>query len=370
MKVVHIVEPLAGGMVTFLTSLVENLQLHSHIIVHGNREHITPLPIVKKQFKFPNVKFIRWPSAQRSLHFKKDTKAFIELYRILKRLKQDNLLDIVHLHCSKGGFLGRMVCRLLGLQHQVIYTPNGAPFMAGTSILSNYLYKVLEKLASFFGGQVVCCSPSEQDAYKKIGIDAITINNGIQYKKLIHKKRTYRKDNVFRVVTSGRIVDQKDPALFNRIATFFEEFTNFEFIWVGDGDGANLLTAKNIRITGWMPSNIANDLVVSADVYLSTARYEGLPFSVLEALAMSMPVLLTDCIGNKDLSNNLNGAVFSDEHEAILRLLQFYNNNSMLNLMGKHSGSYCRRHFNLVDTFRKYQGLYQKLLMPGLSYQV
>ncbi|MEP6746310.1 MAG: glycosyltransferase [Bacteroidota bacterium] len=360
MKIVHVVEPLAGGIVTFLTSLVENLPDDIHIIVHGQREHITPLSVVKKQFSFTNVRFIRWVSARRSLSFQKDIPAFIELYKILKRLKTKKLLDVVHLHCSKGGFIGRMVCRLLGIQHLVIYTPNGAPFMAGSNALTNVMYRKLEKLASLFGGQVVCCSPSEQKAYQQEGIKAITINNGIPYKKIMRHKKTIKKNNVFRVVTSGRIVDQKDPALFNRIATFFEEFPGFEFLWVGGGEAQRLLSAKNIHITGWLPSSEANDLVASADVYISTSKYEGLPFAVLEALAMNMPVLLTDCIGNKDLTNSLNGAIFSDENDAIFRLLQFSNNSSMLKIMGQHSGAHCKKNFNLVDTFRRYKNLYQQ----------
>jgi glycosyltransferase involved in cell wall biosynthesis len=369
MRIVHVVEPLAGGIVTFLASLVENLPGDTHIVVHGRREHVTPLAEVKKKFAYPNVKFIRWTSAQRSLHPTKDIKAFIELYRILKKLKEKKLMDVVHLHCSKGGFLGRVACRMLGLQHLVIYTPNGAPFMAGTNIISNYMYKLLEQAASFFGGQVVCCSPSEQEAYRKAGIEAITINNGIPYQQILRQEKTVRKDNVFRVVTSGRIVDQKNPGMFNRIALFFEEFTNFEFLWVGDGDDRELLTAKNIRVTGWLPAGKVNGILAKADVYLSTARYEGLPFAVLEALAMDRPVLLTDCIGNRDLNNNLNGAVFSDQQQAIYRLLQFYNNASMLKVMGQHSGSFCKSHFNLADTFRRYQKLYQQAcFVPELSY--
>jgi glycosyltransferase involved in cell wall biosynthesis len=371
MKVVHVIEPLAGGMVTFLTSLVENLPEDTHLVVHGQREHVTPLTVVKKQFSTSNVKFIRWPSARRSLSVQKDIPAFIELYSILKRLKSKNLLDVVHLHCSKGGFLGRVVCRMLGLQHVVIYTPNGAPFMTGAGTISNFIYKKLEKLASLFGGQVVCCSPSEQQAYTKAGIRAITINNGISYKKIIRHAKKQKNDLVFRVVTSGRIVDQKNPELFNRIASYFEDFPHFKFLWVGDGDMRNLLTSKNIQVTGWLPTRKANAVVAGADVYLSTARFEGLPFSVLEALAMNMPVLLTDCTGNKDLTNSLNGAVFSDEHQAIYRLMQFYNNNSMLNVMGQHSGSYCKRNFNLVDTYHRYKKLYQQAcFIPGLSYPV
>jgi len=367
MKIVHVIEPLAGGMVTFLTSLVENLPEDTHLIVHGPREHLTPLTVIKKRFAYPNVRFIRWPSARRSLSIQKDLSAFIELYTILKRLKNKNLLDVVHLHCSKGGFIGRIVCRLLGIQHLVIYTPNGAPFMAGNNLISNFIYKKLEKLASIFGGQVVCCSPSEQKAYQKAGINAITINNGIQYKKIMRYKKPLKKHTGFRIVTSGRIVDQKNPVLFNRIATYFEEFASFEFVWVGDGEARNLLTAKNIRVTGWLPSGKVNDLVAAADLYISTSKYEGLSFAVLEALAMNMPVLLTDCIGNKDLINSLNGAVFSDENDAIYSILQFYNNASMLKVMGQHSGSHCKKNFNLADTFSRYEKLYQQAcFMPEL----
>lgn len=370
MKIVHVIEPLAGGMVTFLTSLVENLPDETHLIVHGQREHITPLQDVKNQFSSGKTYFIRWPSARRQLGLK-DITAFIELYTILRRLKNKKLLDIVHLHCSKAGFLGRLVCRILGLQHLVIYTPNGAPFMAGTHFISNFLYKKLEQLASFFGGKVVCCSPSEQQSYRKAGISAITINNGIPYKKIIRRQKKEKKDLIFRVVTSGRIVDQKNPERFNKIASYFEEFPDFEFLWVGDGEMRDVLTAKNIKITGWLSTAKANDMVSHADVYLSTARFEGLPFAVLEASAMNMPLLLTDCTGNKDLINHLNGAVFSDDNEAIYRLLQFYNNESMLNVMGHHSGYYCKTNFNLSDTFRRYKKLYQQAcFIPELSYRV
>src|SRR5207237_1093496 len=182
--------------------------------------------------------------------------------------------------------------------------------------ISNFLYKKLEKVASLFGGQVVCCSPSEQKAYEGEGIRAITINNGIPYKKIRGQRRTVKKHSGFVVVTSGRIVDQKNPALFNQIASYFEEFPDFSFLWVGDGDAREMLTAKNIKVTGWLPPAKVNDLVAAADVYISTSRYEGLSFAVLEALAMNMPVLLTDCIGNRDLMNSLNGAVFTDFNDA------------------------------------------------------
>lgn len=361
MKIVHVVEPLAGGTGTFIKSLVENLPDDYHIIVHGERKLVTPVSEVKKDFAFHNVKFFKWKSAQRNLSPYKDFLAFIELYNLLKRLKNSNSLDIVHLHCSKGGFIGRIVCRLLGIQDVVVYTPNGAPFMVGTSKISNFIYKHLEKFASAFGGQVVCCSPSEQVAYKSAGINSITINNGIQFDKKISSLIRRKQNNEFSIVTSGRIVDQKNPALFNEIAQYFQEFKQFKFVWIGDGTDRELLTSPNIEITGWLNKEEVNNEVKKGDIYLSTANFEGLPFAVLEALALQKPVLLTDCIGNKDLViKGLNGDIFKTVDEAINKILQFYNNYSMLTVMGKHSGVHCKTSFNLIDTHQSYKKLYQQ----------
>jgi glycosyltransferase involved in cell wall biosynthesis len=361
MKIVHIVEPLAGGIVTFLKSLVENLPDDFHIIVHGERKQVMPFSEVKKEFAYPNVKFLRWKSAQRSLRLKEDISATVELYSILKRLKKSGSFDVVHLHSSKGGFIGRIVCRMLGIQHLVVYTPNGAPFLGSASNVSNFMYKRLEKLASTFGGQVVCCSFSEQKAYESAGINALMINNGTPGGKIVGSLNKPQKNRLFRIVTSGRIVNQKNPVLFNKIATYFQEFKQFEFIWAGDGTDRHLLTATNIHVTGWLGKSDLDSIVSNADMYLSTATFEGLPFSVLEALALKKPVLLTDCVGNKDLvMEGLNGGTFQHENEAINKILQFYNNSSMLRVMGEHSATYCKNAFDYTDTCKRYRKLYHK----------
>lgn len=364
MKIIHVVEPLAGGTGTFIKSLVENLPDDYHIIVHGERKLVTPVAEVKKDFAFNNVKFFKWKSAQRSLHLYKDITAFLELFNLLKRLKKTNSVDVIHLHCSKAGFIGRIVCRLLNIQAKVIYTPNGAPFMVGTNKTSNFIYKHLEKFANLFGGQVVCCSPSEQMAYISAGINSITINNGIQYEKKISSLLRKRKvNNEFCIVTSGRIVDQKNPALFNEIAQYFQEFKQFKFVWIGDGTDRKLLTSSNIEITGWLNKEAVEIEVKKGDIYLSTANFEGLPFAVLEALVLLKPVLLTDCIGNKDLViKGLNGDIFKTVDEAINKILQYYNNFSMLAVMGRNSELHCETSFNLIDTHHSYKMLYQKAL--------
>ena len=358
-KIIHVVEPFAGGTVTFLKSLTDNLQSDSHIVIHGERREVMCSEEVKAYFSGnANVRFIRWKSAQRSINPFKDFSAFTELYTILKRLKNKNLIDTVHLHSSKSGFIGRVVCKMLGIKN-VIYTPNGAPFLVGTNPISNYLYKQLERLGARFGGRVVCCSTSEQEAYKNVGIDALIINNGIEISDSNPPAELKKNANIFRIITSGRIQHQKNPALFNSIAQYFEGMPQFRFFWAGDGPDRHLLTARNIQVSGWLSKEDLLAVKNEADVFLSTSKFEGLSFSVLEALTMKKPVLLTDCTGNRDLvKEQLNGDLFKNKNDAAIKLLQYFNNNSMLKVMGEHSYRYCTESFNVEDTYRGYRKLY------------
>jgi len=367
-----VAEAFAGGIVVLVKSLVENLPDDEHIIVHDERAHVTKFTDIRKQFARTNARFVRWQSAQRSISFGKDWAAFWELYRILKRLKKQHQIDAVHLHSSKSGFIGRFVCKLLKINN-VIYTPNGAPFLVGTSRFSNFLYKQLERLGYGFGGQVVTCSPSEQVEYEKIGIRSITINNGIPFDR-ISGYDMEPGNKKFCIVTSGRIINQKNPALFNNIAQYFEELKQFQFVWIGDGPERALLTSSNIKVTGWLPGEEVARLISSANVYLSTANFEGLPYAVLEALALKKPVLLTDSVGNRDLVKScLNGDLFKHHAEAIVKLLQYFNNASMLNIMGEYSALHGKESFNVNHTFTRYKDLYKgshiendKYLKPAL----
>lgn len=310
-------------------------------------------------FPTDNVYFIRWHSAQREIRPVKDWRAFVELLGILRRLKAQQGIDVVHLHSSKSGFLGRLACRAAGIR-RVIYTPNGAPFLAGTRV-ARFVFRALERIGAAFGGRVVCCSPSECHEYLSIGIDAMCINNGVPLRR--HKKRVGDGTPGFRIVTCGRIIGQKNPGLFNRIAAYFEDLDDFRFIWIGDGPDKELLTSKNITITGWLPMTATERLLSSANVYISTSNFEGLPFAVLEALILRKPVLLNDCVGNRDIVlRGINGDLFTDEADAILKILRYQNNREMLPIMGEYSKHHCEQEFDVRHMFTAYRQLYGSLM--------
>jgi glycosyltransferase involved in cell wall biosynthesis len=356
MRIVHIVEPFASGIATFVRSLVNGMPEDRHIIVHGEREQVISSDEVILDFPQQNVQFIRWPSAQRDIRPIKDWRAFLELRTILRRLKAEGPIDAVHLHSSKSGFLGRLACRMVGIRG-VVYTPNGAPFLGG-SMLARFFFKQLERLAAAMGGKVVCCSPSECGVYREIGIDAVCINNGVSVRRRVRKAIWLKKPS-FRVVTCGRVVGQKNPRLFNAIASYFQEFEGFEFLWIGDGPDRALLQSRNITVTGWLSIRETERLLSTGDIYISTSNFEGMPFAVLEALVLKKPVLLKDCVGNKDIVlKGINGDLFEGAEDAILSILRYYNNREMLPIMGEHSKHHCMREFDVQQTSAAYRQLY------------
>ena len=180
MVIVHVLDPFGAGLATFLRLLTEELSDDYHIIVHGERQELVDFKEVRSYFPKKNIRFIQWKTVQRNLNVRKDFIAYLELTKILRRFRY---ADAIHLHSSKAGFIGRIVCKQLGIK-QLIYTPNGAPFlMNDVSKFKLRLYENLEKFANRLGGKVVCSSESEQQEYINRGIDAHLINNGTKIGK-------------------------------------------------------------------------------------------------------------------------------------------------------------------------------------------
>jgi glycosyltransferase involved in cell wall biosynthesis len=357
MVIVHIVEPFASGVAHFVKSLTEAMPDDVHIVVHGERKEEIPAEEVKKNFHNHKVRFIKWRSAKRSIDPLKDISALIELSKILRKLKAKEMLDAVHLHSSKSGLLGRLACRIVGIKN-VFYTPNGASFLSAKNKFTRFLYKQAERVGNMLGGNVVCCSASELEEYLRLGINASYINNGINVNPQVPVAADKQGD-IFTIVTSGRIEKQKNPALFNEIAAYFADMPQFRFVWIGDGSFKKVLTAKNITVTGWLPNKDVRSHVNNSDIYLSTSTYEGLSFAVLEALSLHKPVLLSNCTGNTDLvKRGVNGDLFRTKAEAVSKVLQFYNNPEMLNVMGRLSGEICKTEFNVKKNFKEYRRLY------------
>lgn len=308
-RILHIVEAFGGGIFSFLVDLVNSTSDEYEIIVaYGKREQT---PDEFKNYFNNNVKFIEVKNFTRSINIVKDFKSFFEIKKIIKDINP----DIIHLHSSKAGFLGRFASNS---KVKVLYNPHGFSFlMKDSSKIKRLVYWIIEKISTIKKSKIVACSQGEYEESLKLSQNSICINNGINVENLNKdmeqiKEKDFDFDNI-KICTSGRIGYQKNPELFNKIA---EIFPNIQFTWIGDGELKYKLKSSNICITGWKTRKEVLELVNENDVFILTSLWEGLPISLLEAMYLKKICIVTDCIGNKDVViNERNGFIAKDEKD-------------------------------------------------------
>lgn len=355
MKILHVVESFFGGVYDFIKDFTEITPEYQHTILYGKRDGLKEK--FENDFK-ENVDFILWKNAKREISLKNDFLALKELLNLLKKEK----FDVIHLHSSKAGFLGRVAARICNQQNKVIYTTHGISFLRKD--ISNrklQLYVSLEKIGSLCGGKTIACSKSEAEFIQSKRIKCSYINNGIKLEK--KKIKVLKKENEkLKIATVGRMTIQKNPELFNKIAEGFIENKNIEFIWIGDGELKERLNSKNIKITGWLDQKEVQKQLARADIYLSTASWEGLSLAVLQAMENNLPLLLSNCVGNIDLvEEDYNGFLFKTKEEAIEKIKFLIKDKEKIKKLGENSYLLLKKEFDIQGMIKKYKILYKQL---------
>lgn len=302
--ILYIVEAMAGGILSYLedlsNALADTCDIH---IAYGMRKE-TPEDF-RKNFD-TRVHFIRVAHFCRAIRPAEDLAAFRELRRIADEVRP----DIIHLHSSKAGALGRIAFAAWG--RPVFYTPHGYSFlMQDAGRAKRFLYRAIEALCGKCPATTVSCSEGEHRESLALARRAVYINNGINTAALdaLLAALPAPEPHPFTVFTLGRISAQKDPALFNETALAAPDV---RFLWIGDGDLRGALTAPNIEVTGWVRREEALAHAAGADMFILTSLWEGLPISLLEAMYMKKPCAVTDVIGNRDvIRNGENGFICS-----------------------------------------------------------
>jgi glycosyltransferase involved in cell wall biosynthesis len=99
-------------------------------------------------------------------------------------------------------------------------------------------------------------------------------------------------------VAIGRLSHQKRPEAFLELKRSWEarKLPAANWVWVGDGDQRmkQALVTGGVHVTGWLSQAETMDRLGGALALVHVARYEGLPVTVLEAMAIGVPVVAAD----------------------------------------------------------------------------
>jgi len=349
-KIMHIVEPFASGVLNFLVDITSRqIEEYEIYILYGIRP-LTP-PNVESLFD-KRIHLIKIDDFKGALGTVLNPKAYKTIHKYYKQIKP----DIVHLHSSAAGFVGRwsIPCS----KTKVLYTPHGYSFlMQDVSSLKRLLFWVIEFISAKRAAKTIACSEGEFKEAYKLSKNSTFVNNGINTNELKpYIQQLQSLHHPLRICTSGRILYQKNPKLFNEIAQLLPDT---EFIWIGDGELKAELTANNIQITGWRTREAALKALQNADIFILPSLWEGLPIALLEAMYLKKICIVSDVIGNRDvIKSGVNGFICDTASEYAHILKQISNQTLDCNIIRENAHHDILQNYNVDLMAEKYSNIY------------
>jgi len=262
----------------------------------------------------------------RALNIKDDARALSACYSFLKKGR----FDVLHLHSSKAGALGRLAVQCLRHKPVVVYSPHAM------ACYSSRMACGVERLLGTVTDQLVACSNSERAdwvRWKIPGSDrAVVIPPGIASATGGDRGGQTSRDSAFLIGAAGRICAQKNAGLFFRVALEgVRRLPRAEFVWIGDyGSDAEadrvreMLRAagspERVRVTGWISDPRAR--LGELDVFCMLSRYESYGLVTAEAMSQGVPVVAMPSTGTVDLvEDGRSGLLVEDSVADIVKAL-------------------------------------------------
>jgi len=293
----------------------------------------------------------------REVSIRKDLSSLLALVHNLR----DRNPEVIHLHSSKAGVLGRAAAKIASPHAKVLYSPHGPAFLRrDVSAARQYAYLSFERLADYIGGTIVACSRSELDEIKdRVHARAsILIENGVDTGEIpLHFKRS---DGRVVIGMAARASFQKNHELFVKLATELRN-PGVSFMWIGGNpeDVPAPYRGNAVTCSGWVTRARALELMSQLDVYVQTSRWEGMPLALIEAQVAGIPAVVTNVVGNRDIVIHcVTGFVASNNADLANYLALLRDNATLRQQMGAAARKRALERFSMDVIFREWRRLY------------
>ena len=342
LHIVHILEATAGGTmrhVRELSAALDPQRFTQTLILSPTRN-----PGHYADNIAPHIRVIALPMA-RNISPLRDCVSFFKLLRLLRELAP----DIVHAHSSKAGALARLAASRLGIP--CVYTPHAISFLDTTlSRLRKNAYRAIETFLARRTAAFVALSREEfhiaRDTLKIPPKKIWRIPNGIHFPNVqIPKSLNVQMPSIAFI---GRAAPQKGLDLFQKAAALLQaRFSAFRVTTVTDAPDETV---------AWQASE-------AATVVVMPSRWEGLPYTLLDAMARGKAIVATRVGGMRDvLRDGENGLLVEPENfnaiaAACSRLL---NDAPLRERLGTQAREDARA-YDVATMARRHEALYESM---------
>jgi glycosyltransferase involved in cell wall biosynthesis len=307
----------------------------------------------------------------REVRPREDLEAIRRLVRMIRDARRAGAgFDLVHAHSAKAGAVARIAA--LVARVPAVYTPHAWSFLAARGRLERTVYRQVERLLTFACRRIICVSSAERELGRLVGAEhkCTVVPNGVEAPEV--PIGGSGQDGRVVVGTVGRLAPQKGIDLLLQAAELVRrERPGTSFRIAGDGPLAEEIHEEarrrglgdDVRFDGLVdgPWGVLAEL----DVFVLPSRWEGMPFSLLEAMSCGLPVVSFDVGGVTDLIlDETHGAVVApgDVRGFADAILRYVDSPDMRRRVGAAARSRVLEEFTLEHMIERTHEVYREAL--------
>lgn len=288
-------------------------------------------------------------------------------------------IDLIHAHGKGAGVYGRLIAGFTGVP--CVLTPHGMhmPSSRGGRLL---LYKFYERTTGHWLQEVFYVSEGERSIAARAGlwrsVPSRTIVNGVpsvadaELGRLRDLGNHYLCDYLRPIaICIARANRQKNP---EGLLTAARRCPEVSFVVLGiskaeaRGRWGGVADPTNVHFMGIQPDPLA--WLAASDLYLTTARWEGMPLAVLEAMSVGLAVVAADIPGHDELvSSGKSGFLFpsGDIDQAVARIRILSKDSARAKRMGEEGRRLQCQYFTPKKNASAILAAYEQILGRGNS---
>jgi colanic acid/amylovoran biosynthesis glycosyltransferase len=321
-----------------------------------------------------------WPSAVNPLRFGRMATGLDLLYSVTGDLPRNPRFDVIHAHFGDGGARAAFLRDRGLLQGPIVTTLHGAENTLGKRTL-RYLARrgdVHLAVSEFWARQLVeeFGFPSLRTRVHRVGIDCA---------RYAFEPRAPQPNQPLRLITVCRLAPRKgvQDAL-KALAKAQRQRASFRFSFTVVGGGPmeeelrglaeSLGVAGSVRFTGPVDQARVAEELARADIFLhpsyttDTGEREGIPVSMMEAMARGLAVLSTRHAGIPELvTHGRSGYLVRERDVPALAdaLIQLWTHPELIAAWGTKGRARVEEAFNRAELDRRLISLYRQLVRSG-----
>lgn len=293
-----------------------------------------------------------------------------------RKLLSDEKFDIVHAHTETGGFILRIAGKPYK-KSKYVYTPHGMSFYKGSSAKSQLVYRPLEYWICSMMDANIAINQEEYFVLQNWNTTSAKYVHGIGLdlnrfrevddgcRKCIRNEFGIPQDAKL-VMSIGELDDNKNHQI---IIKAIEKLKRDDVYYVICGVGPNrdkleqlaqqLGLGKKVVLAGYRRD--IPEILHASDIFAFPSFHEGLPVSLMEAMAAGLPVVCSKIRGNVDLIEEGKGGYMCDPSSAedfSNALNNLINNNFIYTEMAKTNQNKSE-YYSLMNVLNELVGLYR-----------